>query len=74
MDIIKDQEIILSSTENNKMRPCSLGVRLSPPSTPLPASSLFNFPSYTFTQSYGQPFKTGNQWIPYNKNLSRFCQ
>ena len=48
------------------MKPCSLGDGLSPL-----ASSIFNSPSYTFTLSYGVPFKFGNQWIPYNQSLSK---
>ena len=64
MDIIKDQQITLSSAEISNMKPCSLGVS---PAT----SSVFNSPSYSYTQSYGVPFKLGNQWIPYNTSLSK---
>ena len=69
MDIVLDGQVELSSVNIYNMRPCSLGIPISPST-----SSIFNSPTYTFTQSYGQPFKPGDQWLPYNKNLSKLYQ
>ena len=69
MDIVQDGQFEISSVTINNMRPCSLGIPISPST-----SSIFNSPTYTFTQSYGQPFKPGDQWLPYNKNLCRLYQ
>lgn len=69
MDVVKDGQVELSSAHKNNMRPCSLGLGISPS-----RSSIFHSPTYTFTQSYGQPFKPGDQWMPYNRNMSRLYQ
>ena len=65
MHVDKDLVIDLTSVEKNSMKSID-----EEDGTGLPLSSVYNLPNYTFTQSYGQPFKPGDQWKPYHVNMS----
>ena len=71
MDRVMEHSFDLTSAEKNTitMRPCSLtdGISFS-------KSSVFSSPTFVSTQSYGLPFKPGDQWIPYHLSYSTVCQ